>query len=178
MSRLAKKPIIIPSGTTVSISNGLLSVKGPLGELKRDFRTEIDIKIGAGEIALSSKRNDLQSKALLGTYVSHIKNMISGVNKFFEGKLLVEGIGFKSDVKGSELVMSLGFSHQVKVDIPNDVKVVVDKMGAINVSGIDKEKVGQFLATVKSMKKPEPYKGKGIRYDGEVIKRKQGKKAA
>ena len=178
MSRLGKKPIIIPQGTTVSLNNSILSVKGPLGELKREFRPEIEIKINGSEIATSPRFKTLEAGAFWGTTVAHIKNMIAGVNKAYEGKLLVEGIGYKSDVKGSELVLSLGFSHQVKVDIPKDVKVVVDKTGAIIVSGIDKEKVGQFLSTVKRLKKPEPYKGKGIRYDGEIIKRKQGKKAA
>ena len=178
MSRLGKKPIIIPSGTTVSVVDGFLTVKGPQGELKRFFKPIIEIKINGSEIMLAPKVKTIETSALWGTYISHIKNMIEGVNKPFEGKLIVEGIGFKSDVRGTDLVMSLGFSHPVKVAIPKELKVVVDKTGAINVSGIDKEAVGQFLARVRSMKKPEPYKGKGIRYSDEVIKRKQGKKTA
>jgi len=114
---------------------------------------------------------------LLGTYASHLKNMIEGVNKGFTKKLVVEGIGFKSDVKNGKLEMALGFSHPVSVEIPKDLKVTADK-NVITVTGVSNESVGGFASKVRSLKKPEPYKGKGIRYEGEVIRRKQGKKAA
>lgn len=176
MSRVGKKQITIPEKTTVTVASGHVTVKGPLGELKREFRPEITIDIKDGVITLTPVRNSLDVLALWGTYSSHIQNMISGVNKAFEKKLVVEGIGYKSDVKGKDLNLALGFSHPVKVEIPADLKVTAEK-NVISISGLDSEKVGQFAANVRALKKPEPYKGKGIRYDTEVIRRKQGKKS-
>ncbi len=178
MSRIAKKPIKIPEKTNVTVeAGGVVKVKGPLGELVRTFRPEIAIKSENGEITLTPSRNSIDIRALWGTYASHINNMIEGVNKLFEKKLILEGIGFKSEVKGSDLHLSLGFSHPVKLAIPLGVKVTAEK-NVITVSGINKEHVGQFAARIRTSKEPEPYKGKGMRYDGEVIRRKQGKKAA
>ena len=176
MSRIAKKPIAIPEKTEVKYSNGVLSVKGPLGELKKNLRPEIDIKIENNEVILTPVRQSLDVLALWGTYASHLRNMLQGVNKAFEKKLIVEGIGFKSDVKGKDLHLALGFSHPVKIEIPEGLKVTAEK-NVITVSGIDIEKVGQFVAKTRALKKPEPYKGKGIRYSDEVIRRKQGKKS-
>ncbi|MEK7213586.1 MAG: 50S ribosomal protein L6 [Patescibacteria group bacterium] len=176
MSRIAKKPIAIPEKTEVKYSNGVLSVKGPLGELKKNLRPEIDIKIENNEVILTPVRQSLDVLALWGTYASHLRNMLQGVNKAFEKKLIVEGIGFKSDVKGKDLHLALGFSHPVKIKIPEGLKVTAEK-NVITVSGIDIEKVGQFVAKTRALKKPEPYKGKGIRYSDEVIRRKQGKKS-
>jgi large subunit ribosomal protein L6 len=177
MSRIAKKPIIIPAKTEASFAAGVMTVKGPLGELKKNFRDDISITIANNEIVLVPNRQTLQAKALWGTYASHIKNMIAGVNKPYEKKLIVEGIGFKADVKGKDLALALGFSHPINVPIPADLKVISEK-NIVTVSGIDSEKVGQFAAVVRALKKPEPYLGKGIRYSDEVIRRKQGKKAA
>jgi large subunit ribosomal protein L6 len=182
MSRIAKKPIIIPAKTEASFAAGVMTLKGPLGELKKNFRDDVTVTItanltGGKEISLVTTRNTLQAKAMIGTYASHIRNMIAGVNKAYEKKLIVEGIGFKADIKGKELVLAVGFSHQINVPIPADLKVTSEKNTVI-VSGIDCEKVGQFAAVVRAMKKPEPYLGKGIRYSDEVIRRKQGKKAA
>ena len=183
MSRIAKKPIIIPAKTEASFAAGVMTVKGPLGELKKNFRDDVSITItansttGAKEIALATTRNTLQARAMIGTYASHLRNMIAGVSKAYEKKLIVEGIGFKADVKGKELVLNVGFSHPIHIEIPADLKIVSDNTG-VNISGIDCEKVGQFAAVVRAMKKPEPYLGKGIRYSDEVIRRKQGKKAA
>ncbi|MFA6095634.1 MAG: 50S ribosomal protein L6 [Candidatus Paceibacterota bacterium] len=175
MSRVAKKPIAIPEKTTVTVDRGTVSVKGPKGEISRDFKTGIEIVVADGKVTLTLKRPE--DAVLWGTYASHVKNMIKGVVEGFEKKLIVEGIGFKSDVKGTDLVMSLGFSHPVKMAIPAGLKVTADK-NVISVSGVDKELVGEFTASVRAKKKPEPYKGKGIRYETEVIRRKQGKKAA
>ena len=177
MSRIAKKPIAIPAKTEVAFANGMLTVKGPLGELTKKFRDDITITIENNAVTLVPRRQTLQSKALWGTYASHTKNMIAGVNKAYEKKLIIEGIGFKADVKGTELVLAVGFSHLVHLPIPAGLKVISDKTG-ITVSGVDCEKVGQFAAVIRSQKKPEPYLGKGIRYSDEVIRRKQGKKAA
>ena len=176
MSRIAKKPIAIPEKTEVAFSAGALTVKGPLGELKKELRPEIEVKIEGREVTLTPVRESLDILALWGTYGSHLKNMMAGVNTLFQKKLIVEGIGFKSDVKGKELVMALGFSHPVNIDIPDTLKVTAEK-NVITISGMDCEAVGQFAAKVRGMKKPEPYKGKGIRYDNEVIRRKQGKKS-
>ena len=121
MSRIAKKPILIPEKTDVSFSSGILTVKGPLGEIKKSLRSEIDVKIDGGQISLIPERQSLDILALWGTYASHIRNMIEGVHKAFEKKLIVEGIGFKSDVKGTELHLALGFSHPVVKKIPERV---------------------------------------------------------
>ena len=177
MSRIGKKVIAIPAKTEVSLSGGLLTVKGPLGTLTKKLKQDIEVTIGATEITLVPKRITLENKALWGTYASHIMNMISGVTTPFVKKLIVEGIGYKSDVKGNNLVLALGFSHPVNVPIPEGLKVTADK-NIITATGIDKEVVGEFTASIRSLKKPEPYKGKGIRYEGEIVKRKQGKKTA
>jgi len=176
MSRVGKKQIIVPEKTTVAVAGEHVTVKGPLGELKRTFRPEISIEVKDGVVTLAPLRNSLDILALWGTYSSHIQNMITGVNKAFEKKLVVEGIGYKSDVKGKDLHLALGFSHPVKVEIPADLKVTAEK-NVISISGLNSEKVGQFASSVRALKKPEPYKGKGIRYDTEVIRRKQGKKS-
>ncbi len=177
MSRIGKKIIAIPPKTEVKVTGEEVAVKGPLGELKRNFRSDIGIKVENDTITLTPSRNSLEIKALWGTYSSHLQNMIAGVNKHFERKLIVEGIGYKADVKGKDLHMALGFSHPIKVEIPSNLKVTSEK-GVITVTGIDSEAVGQFASKIRAFKKPEPYKGKGIRYDGEVIRRKQGKKTA
>lgn len=182
MSRIGKKVIAIPGKTEVSYSSGVIAVKGPLGTLTRRFKSDIEVVVGPASpadrlsgVTLTPKKITLESKALWGTYASHIKNMIAGVSTPFIKKLILEGIGYKSEVKGNKLVLTLGFSHPVPVSIPQGLKVTAEK-NIITVSGIDKELVGQFAASVRALKKPEPYKGKGMRYDGEIIKRKQGKK--
>jgi large subunit ribosomal protein L6 len=177
MSRIGKKVIIIPEKTEVTHSEGVLTVKGPQGTISRPFKNSIVISIEGKEIKLSPKVESLENKALWGTYGSHITNMISGVNTPFVKKLILEGIGYKSEVKGTNLVLALGFSHPVNVPIPEGLKVTAEK-NIITVTGINKELVGEFTASVRALKKPEPYKGKGMRYEGEVIKRKQGKKTA
>jgi large subunit ribosomal protein L6 len=176
MSRIAKKPIALPAKTEASYAAGVFTVKGPLGEIKKAFKGDIEIKIADGAITLVPVRETLETLALWGSYASHVRNMLAGVNKAYEKKLIIEGIGFKADVKGKELVLAVGFSHLVNLPIPEGVKVTTEKSN-INISGIDAEKVGQFAAQVRATKKPEPYKGKGIRYSDEVIRRKQGKKA-
>lgn len=177
MSRLAKKPIAIPAKTEVTYVGGVFTVKGPLGTLSKNFRPHVNIVIEKDSIILTPARASLETRALIGTYAAHIKNMLNGVNKPYEKKLIIEGIGFKSEVKGNVLNMSLGFSHPVNVDIPSDLKVTAEKNN-LSISGIDRERVGEFTAKVRSLKKPEPYLGKGIRYADEVIRRKEGKKAA
>lgn len=178
MSRIGKQTVIVPSGTEANLSGSVFSVKGPKGSLSRDFTGEITITISGNEITFSPNREgDRTLNALWGTYASHVKNMIEGVNTGFSKKLILEGVGFKSEVAGTDLNLALGFSHPVKVKIPTGLTVTAEKNN-ITISGIDKELVGSFTASIRSMKKPEPYKGKGFRYSDEVIRRKQGKKAA
>ncbi len=177
MSRIGKKPITIPSGTTVQVSGSTLSVKGAQGTLVREFKPAVIFTVVNDVLEVTLRKKDKASLSLWGTYAAHALNMIKGVSTPFQKKLIIEGIGFKAEVKGEELVLNLGFSHQVKVKVPKGLKVVSEK-GTLTISGIDTELVGQFSAKVRDLKKPEPYKGKGIRYDNEVIRRKQGKKTA
>jgi large subunit ribosomal protein L6 len=175
MSRIGKKPIAIPAGITVTKNGNVLTVKGPLGTITRDFKSDVSFEIVDGTLQFKPEKKDVGTRALWGTYASHGANMIKGVATAFLKKLIIEGIGFKAEVKGEELVLNLGFSHQVKVKIPKGLTVKSEK-GIISISGIDTELVGKFAASVRDLKKPEPYKGKGIRYEDEVIRRKQGKK--
>ncbi|MEK7104946.1 MAG: 50S ribosomal protein L6 [Patescibacteria group bacterium] len=177
MSRIGKEEIQIPKGVEVTKSGNLLKVVGPKGTLTKIFRDDIIINIGDKIITLNIKRNDKFSKSLWGTYASHIKNMIKGVETLYQKKLILEGVGFKSEVKGKEFVFALGFSHPVVVKIPEGINAIAEK-NVITISGIDKELVGSFTAAIRALKKPEPYKGKGMRYENEVIRRKQGKKTA
>ena len=177
MSRLAKRPIAVPPATEITVSGGEVRVKGPKGTLVRPGNRLIAIEVGKDGVQVSTKSETIEARAALGTYASHVRNMFEGVTKGFTKKLLVEGVGYKWDVKGKTLNLALGFSHPVTMEIPEGLTVVADK-GTLTITGFDKELVGQFAANVRAHKKPEPYKGKGIRYEGEVIRRKQGKKAA
>ena len=177
MSRIGKQTINIPTGVEVRKEGDNILVKGPKGSLSRRFLDLINIEIKSNEITLKPSRENNFTKALWGTYASHIKNMIQGAKEPFIKKLILEGVGFKSEVSGKSLNLALGFSHPVRVDIPEGLSVSAEKNN-ITVSGSDKELVGRFAAEVRSLKKPEPYKGKGFRYENEVIRRKQGKKTA
>lgn len=171
MSRLAKKSIQIPEKVTIEVQSDLFKAKGPLGELSLSIAPGISIEKNEEGVKISASTDS----PLLGTMASHVMNILEGVSKGYTKKLVIEGIGFKADVKGTDVVMSLGFSHPVKVAIPEGVKVAMEKNTVI-ITGINKDEVGQFAAKIRSKRKPEPYKGKGIRYDTEVIRRKQGKK--
>ena len=178
MSRIGKQTLIIPEKTEVTLSGIKLTVKGPKGTLVRDFPGDIKINIAGKEINLvPGNTTDRTLMALWGTYASHIKNMILGVNEGYSKKLVLEGVGFKSEVAGKILNLALGFSHPVKVEIPEGLTVTAEK-NIVTITGIDKELVGQFTASTRALKKPEPYKGKGFHYSDEVVRRKQGKKAA
>lgn len=177
MSRIGKQQLAIPANTEVTYKEGLLLVKGPLGTLGKTFKDVVTITIADGIVSFAQKGNDPFARAIWGTYASHVKNMIAGVSTPYTKKLILEGVGFKSDVKGSDLHLALGFSHPVVVKIPEGLTVTAEK-NTITISGINKETVGQFASSVRAMKKPEPYKGKGFHYDTEVIRRKAGKKSA
>jgi len=177
MSRIGKQEILIPEKVKVDFQNNLFIVEGPKGKLTKFFRDEIDIKINKESINLKPKRNDKFSKSLWGTYAAHIKNMITGVMDGYQKKLILEGVGFKSELKDKNLNLALGFSHPVIVPVPENLELKVEKNN-ITITGIDKELVGGFAASVRALKKAEPYKGKGFRYEGEIVRRKQGKKTA
>lgn len=177
MSRLAKRPIAIPSGVEVNASGAMLAVKGPKGNLERSVHRDVVIEVGAEGALVSPRRQTIEARALQGTYAAHVRNMIRGVTEGFTKRLLIEGVGYRWEVSGNTVKLALGFSHPVAVEIPQGLSVVAEK-GVLSISGADKDQVGQFAAEIRALKKPEPYKGKGIRYEGEVIRRKQGKKTA
>ena len=175
MSRIGKKIITIPEKTEVTISESKVTVKGPQGELVREFPATITIKKDGNTITTEPKKSSADLSPIWGTVSAHIMNMIEGVNTPFVKKLVVEGIGYKADLKGEDLTLALGFSHPIKVKVPKTLKVTNEK-GVLTITGIDKEAVGSFAAKIREYKKPEPYKGKGVHYEDEVVRRKQGKK--
>jgi large subunit ribosomal protein L6 len=175
MSRIGKKPVVIPSGVKVEKKDLTLTVTGPKGTLKLDIHPKVTVTVGEKEILVDiHNKEDKRQKALWGLFRALIQNLIDGVTKGFEKKLEVNGVGFKVSIVGTKLVMSLGFSHPIEVATPKGLAVTVDK-NVISISGADKQQVGQFAAEVREFKKPEPYKGKGIRYIDEVVRRKAGK---
>lgn len=182
MSRIGRQPIIISPGVTVDIEDtqNVIRVKGPKGELQKKFSMLLNMEKTEGEqnkIDVTPKdKNSRQARRLWGLTRTLISNMIRGVSEGFEKQLQIEGVGYRASVEGKNLTLSLGFSHPVKVDAPEKIEFKVEK-NIVTISGIDKELVGQVAASIRSFRKPEPYKGKGIRYVGEVVKRKAGKKA-
>jgi large subunit ribosomal protein L6 len=177
MSRLGKKEITIEPNVTASLAGELLTIKGPKGELTRSIDKKLSVKIEGNTIQVEVKKTKENLSALWGSYASHIMNMIEGVTKGFSKKLQIEGIGYKAELKGTDIIFGLGFSHPVIVKVPEGLTALVEK-NIITISGIDKEKVGAYAAGIRDLKKPEPYKGKGIRYEGEYVPMKQGKKSA
>jgi large subunit ribosomal protein L6 len=175
MSRLGKIPVVIPAGVEVTLTDGVITVKGPKATLVRPVKKDVEINIADKEITLIPGKTP-EAKALWGTYAAHIRNMITGVTEGFTRVLEIEGVGYRAEVKGNEIVLNVGFSHPVALAIPEGMNVEVVK-NVITVTGPDKDALGQFASDIRKVKKPEPYKGKGIRYQGEYIIRKQGKKA-
>lgn len=175
MSRIGKQLIIIPENVEVKIDGDLVIVKGPKGELKNQIRPEIKVEIKNKEITLKPVKFHKGTQALWGTYRSHIANMIQGVIQGFEKKLEIQGVGYRADLEGKDLVLDLGYSQPIKINAPEGIEFKVEK-NVITVSGIDKQLVGQVAAEIREKRKPEPYKGKGIRYQGEIVRRKAGKK--
>ena len=177
MSRIGKNAIPVPPKVEVTIHDGVLSVKGPLGTLKKDIHPMLSIAVADGKVTVTPKNSTKLARSLWGTFASHTKNMIAGVETPYAKKLELQGIGYRVEVQGKNVKLLVGFSHPVLVPIPDGLTVVVEK-NMVTISGIDKEMVGQFAANVRAVKKPEPYKGKGLRYEGEYVRQKQGKKAA
>lgn len=177
MSRLGKKPIAIPKGAEARLEGSAVLVKGPKGELKVELKPVIVASIEEGAVVLTPKNQAIQTRALWGTYASLVKGALKGVTEGYEIKLLIEGVGYKMEVKGDKVALAIGLSHGVELPIPAGIKATAEK-GSLTIQGADKQAVGEFAAVIRSRKMPEPYKGKGIRYDGEVIRRKQGKRGA
>jgi large subunit ribosomal protein L6 len=176
MSRLGKSPLQIPAGVTITVTDGVLEVKGPKATLSRPVRNDVAFTIENDVLTLTPGKTDL-APALWGTYAAHVRNMVKGVTEGFEKILEIEGVGYRAEIKGTDLSMNLGFSHPVILAIPAGITAEVVK-NVITLKGSNLEELNQFAANVRKVKKPEPYKGKGIRYRGEFIIRKQGKKAS
>ena len=177
MSRIGKLPVEIPAGVTITVDGGFIKVTGPKGNLEEKLLPEVTVKIDGNELLVNRKSDEKLSRSQHGLMRSLIFNMVEGVTKGFEKKLEVSGVGFKLALQGSTLVLNLGFSHPVEYIAPEGITIAVDKMN-ISVQGISKQRVGQVAAEIRALKKPEPYKGKGIKYEGEHILRKAGKTGA
>lgn len=176
MSRVGKKPVSVPKGVQIDVNGMTVKVKGPKGELSRTFVAPVTIAMNNGELQVSRPSDAPAVRALHGTTRALINNMVTGVSQGFTKSLVVEGVGYRAEMKGKQLVMALGYSHPVPVDPPDGITFAVDeKTKTITVSGIDKEVVGQVAADLRGWRPPEPYKGKGLRYSDERVRRKAGK---
>jgi large subunit ribosomal protein L6 len=176
MSRIGKKPVVIPSGVTAKLDGQTIAVKGAKGELKFTAPKEVAISINGGAVHVEPHGEDKRSRSMWGTTRAQVANLVGGVTKGFEKKLEINGVGYKAAVAGKNLQLSLGFSHDVQYPIPAGVTIVTPKPTEITISGIDKRQVGQIAAEIRAFRGPEPYKGKGVKYAGEFIFRKEGKK--
>lgn len=177
MSRVGQSPITVPDGVDVSISGGTVTVKGPKGELVRTLPEELTISLSDGVVTLSRANEKRETKALHGLYRSLVANMVQGVTSGYEKALEIHGVGYRAQKQGNDLELSVGFSHTVKQVAPPGIEFDVPQPTRIVVRGIDKELVGQVAAEIRAVRKPEPYKAKGIRYEGEHVRRKSGKAA-
>ncbi len=175
MSRIGKQLISIPEKVEVKLDGLELVVAGPLGTLKRRWPRALSLQVENGTATINVAKSNSDTRALWGTMAAHLKNLIEGVTKGFEKKLLIEGVGYRAAVTGQKMTLNLGLSHPVERAIPAGLTVAVDK-GTVTIKGFDKELVGQFAAEIRALKKPEPYKGKGIRYEFEIVRRKEGKR--
>jgi large subunit ribosomal protein L6 len=175
MSRIGKQPIPIPKGVTVTSANGRLSVKGPKGELHFPLRPEIQVAVGTAEINVTARDSERQTRAYQGTARALISNMVIGVTQGYQKKLDINGVGYQAQVQGKNLSLNLGFSKPVIFPIPATVTIEAPTLTSLLVKGADKQQVGLVAAAIRKLRKPEPYKGKGIKYSDEVIKRKAGK---
>ncbi|MBP3635437.1 MAG: 50S ribosomal protein L6 [Bacilli bacterium] len=178
MSRIGNRVIKVPTSVTVENNSNIVTVKGPKGELSYEVNNNLKVNILEGSVTVERLNEDKQTKAMHGTTNAIITNMIEGVNSGFSKGLEIIGVGYRFTLKGNKLVVNAGYSHPVEVEIPKEIEVESVSNTEIVVKGIDKELVGEFAANIRKIRKPEPYKGKGIRYKGEYIRRKEGKKAS
>ena len=176
MSRIGKAPVTIPQGVTVDISAGTLTAKGKLGTLKLVVNNEVEAAVKDGKVIVSPKSETKRARMAWGTTRAHVNNMMTGVTTGYTINLEINGVGYRAAVQGKNLVLQLGFSHDVNFPIPPDVKIACEKPTSIAISGADRQRVGQVAAVIRSFRGPEPYKGKGIKYETEHIRRKEGKK--
>lgn len=175
MSRVGVMPVLIPQGTKVEIKDGTMTVEGPKGKLEQDFSPEIDITVEDGKAMVTRKNESKSAKSFHGLYRKLLHNMVFGVTQGFSKTLLINGVGYRAEVQGDTLVLNLGYSNPIEFLIPEGVTITCEGTNKIIVSGIDKQKVGQASADIRSLRPPEPYKGKGIRYETEYVRRKIGK---
>lgn len=176
MSRVGKNPVQIPSGVTAAIAGGELKVKGKLGELSLRLSDEIEAKLENESVAVTPRTNSKQARAMWGTTRALVNNMVKGVSQGFTRRLEINGVGYRAAIQGKEVVLNLGYSHDVKFEIPTGVTIVAEKPTLLVISGADRQKVGQVAAKIRGFRGPEPYKGKGIKYEEETLIRKEGKK--
>ena len=175
MSRIGRKPVNIPAGVEVKVSDGVVTVKGPKGTLTQKVHPNMDVKVEGAEVIVSRPDDNKENRSLHGLTRSLIQNMVIGVTEGYKKELEVNGVGYRVQKQGKNLVMNLGYSHQVIVSDTDDITIEAPTPNKIIINGIDKQKVGQFAAEVREKRPPEPYKGKGIKYVNEVIRRKEGK---
>ena len=175
MSRIGKLPVSIPEKVEVKVENGLVSVKGPKGELELQTRPEVTVEIQNNEVLVARKNDEKLSKSYHGLYRQLIQNMVTGVSAGFQKVLLINGVGYRAEIKGNILTLNLGYSMPIEYIIPEGIKIEADGPAKLTISGINKEKVGKCAAEIRSLRGPEPYKGKGIKYEDETIRRKVGK---
>jgi len=178
VSRVGKKPIPIAKGVKIEKSNGTVKVKGPKGELAVDLKPDISVDISEQEVVLNRPSDSRQHKSMHGLYRALIANMIKGVTEGYQKKLEIVGIGYRAEMKGNRLLLQIGYSHPVLFSLPPEISVEIPQPTQIVISGIDKQLVGQVAAKIRAMRPAEPYKGKGVKYEGEYIRRKAGKTAA
>lgn len=175
MSRVGKKPIEIPAGVTITLNGNNVTVKGPKGELSRSFNPDIEIKVEENIINVSRPTDEKEHRALHGTTRALLSNMVEGVSKGFEKSLELIGVGYRAQKQGKKLVLNVGYSHPVEIEPEEGIEIEVPSNTKVIVKGINKEHVGALAANIRDVRPPEPYKGKGIRYEGEFVRRKEGK---
>ena len=176
MSRIGKKPIEMPNGVTADLNDGELSVKGPKGELAMRFVEDVEVSVGEGGITIAPRDETKRARAMWGMQRTLASNLVEGVSQGFQKKLEINGVGYRAQLKGKSLNLQLGFSHDIDFPIPEGINIECPDQTTVIISGIDKQKVGQVAAKIREFRKPEPYKGKGVKYEGEYIFRKEGKK--
>ncbi|MGE4482810.1 50S ribosomal protein L6 [Acidocella sp.] len=176
MSRVGKYPVEIPAGVTVAIAGNVVTAKGKLGEQKLSLTDLVDVKVEGNHVSVSPKGKESQARMMWGTTRANIANMVKGVSQGYSKTLEITGTGYRAAVQGKTLVVNLGFSHDVTYPIPEGIKVTCEKPTSIKVEGVDKRQVGQVCAELRAYRPPEPYKGKGVKFEGEAIRRKEGKK--
>jgi len=178
MSRIGKKPVVIPADVTATVEGNTITVKGPKGEVKENFHPNVTVKVEGAEIIVERSSDDKFDRALHGLTRALINNMVDGVTKGFQKELEINGVGYRASMSNKDLVLNVGFSHEVKMVLPEGLSAEVPAQNKIIIKGIDKQAVGEFAAKVRAVRPPEPYKGKGIKYATETVRRKEGKTGA